>query len=285
MDRPLTNRFDQPGHTPRQGAMRRSTRTAQPRRREVAIGRVGWRPQVPSVGPRNRVSGPLAPTIPLAWRHQSESRWPGAHKSARVGTRIRVSGRLAPTNRLRWGRESAFRAGWYPKIPSGGDANPRFAPVGAHKSPRVVSRIRVSRRWHPQIPSGGVANSGFAPVGAHKSPRVGTRIRVSRRLAPTNRLRWGRESGFRAGWRPQIPSGGVANPRIAPLAPTNPLGWGRESEFPADWYPKNHSGGDANPRFAPVGAHKSPRVGMRIRVSRRLAPTDAANRRARGPGR
>ena len=194
---------------PRQGTTRRSTRTAQPRRREVAIGRVGWRPQVPSVGPRNRVSGPLAPTIPLAWRHQSESRWPGAHKSARVGTRIRVSGRLAPTNRLRWGRESAFRAGWRPQIPSGGVANPRIAPLAPTNPLRWCREFGFRAGWRPQIPSGGDANPSFAPVGAHKSPRVGMRIRVSRRLAPTNPLRWCRESSFPAGWRPQTPRTGA----------------------------------------------------------------------------
>jgi len=191
----------------------------------------------------------------------------GAHKSPRSGpetgfpgpwhpqspshgvTNPNLAG-LAPTNPLGWGRESEFPAGWRPQIASGGDANPRFAPVGTQKSPRVGTRIRVSRRLAPTNPLGWCRESAYRAVGTHKSPPVVSRIRVSRRLAPTNPLGWGRESEFRAGWRPQIPSGG-----------------------------------DANPRFAAVGAHKSPPVVSRILVSGRLAPTDAANRRARGPGR
>jgi len=177
----------------------------------------------------------------------------------------------SPAAEARGGDRQSWLA---PTSPLGRAPKPGFRAPGTHNPPRMASPIRISLAWRPQIRSGGDANPSFRPVGAHKSPPVGTRIRVSRRLVPKNPLGWGRESAFRAGWRPQIPSGGVANPRIAPLAPTNPLRWCREFGFRAGWRPQIPSGGDANPSFAPVGAHKSPRVGMRIRVSRRLAPTN-----------
>ena len=150
-----------------------------------------------------------------------------------------------------------WRETWRIRHPLTNDATNAAPCCASRRHPRGLARARAQCGVrHAQPSRGGERWRSAELAGAHKSPRSGP------------------ETGFPGPWHPQSPSHGVTNPNLAGLAPTNPLGWGRESEFPAGWRPQIASGGDANPRFAPVGAHKSPRVGMRIRVSRRLAPTN-----------
>jgi len=149
MDRPLTNDSTDPAHAApgRNAAFNIQTARSSEARRD---DRPGWRPHIPSVGPQNRVSAPLAPTIPLARR-----------------------------------RESPFRVAWHPQDPSYGVANRNFVRCGTHKSPRMASRIAVSPRLAPTRPLVWRRESEFRAVWYPQSPRMASRIAVSRRLAPT----------------------------------------------------------------------------------------------------
>jgi len=250
-------------------------------------------------------------------RHESARTRPGRTGPGRGATRPSSPTQSPPSDATR-----PRPGGLAPTTPlPRARADPSFSPFGAHKTPRVVPRIRVFSHlaptnrlgwrhksrflavWRPQIPSAGDANASARPPGAHKTPRVAERIVVSRRLAPTSPLRRGRECQCAAAWRPQTPSDGGTNRSFASfgthksppvgtrmpvrghLAPTKPLGWRQESEFRVVWRPQIPSHGGKNRSFASSGAHtRSPPPGTKMWESGGLAPTRRF-RRGNGLGR
>jgi hypothetical protein len=185
MDHPLANDSTDAVHVAPGRNAALDVHTARPRRRDVAIGRVGAH-KSPRLGRETASPGPWRPQSPLAWRHESESRaacYPktpsggvtnrslarlGAHnppshgatnrnlatpvtqRPARVASQIAVSRGLAPTIPLAWRHESESRNACYPKTPSGGVTNRSLARLGTHNPPRMAPRIAGSRRLGEQ---------------------------------------------------------------------------------------------------------------------------------------
>ena len=182
MDHPLANDSTDAVHVAPGRNAALDVHTARPRRRDVAIGRVGAH-KSPRLGRETASPGPWRPQSPLAWRHESES-----------------------------------RAACYPKTPSGGVTNRSLARLGAHNPPRMAPRIGISQRllpknplgwrhksqsraaWHPQSPSHGATNRNLATPVTQKPPRVASQIAVSRGLAPTIPPAWRHESQARVVW-------------------------------------------------------------------------------------
>ena len=151
MDRPLSDNSTTPAHAAPGRNAAFDTHTARPS--EAGRGdRQGWRPQHPSGGVTNRGFASFGTHAPNASRN-------------------RLSRVLAPTRPLGWGRESGFRVAWRPQNPSGGVTNRVFASLGTHKTPRMASRIVVSRRLAPTNPPGWRRELRLAPFGAHGPAR------------------------------------------------------------------------------------------------------------------